>query len=491
MTKKQDHYLLLGIARNATAEEIRRAYFDAARRLHPDKNIAAGETELFLGVQEAYDVLSTPKKRARYDATLPPEEPPRYSLKSDILFSRQNLQRLDEPQLIYALLDLSIPDGLEKPLAPVLNLCLVLDCSTSMQGNNMDVVKATAIQIVRNLKQQDIFSVVAFNDRAETIIPPSRSVEMKKLEARIYKLQPSGGTEIFSGLEAGYQQIIQNMNHAQVNHIILITDGRTYGDEEKCIRLAQSASENGIGISGLGIGVEWNDNLLDELTSRTGGSSIYVSRPQDIQHALLDKFAHLGKAYAEVTCLEFTVPEGIELRYVFRLQPEPGPLSIGSPIMVGPIVLGTDLKVLIEFLIQPEAVQDKTVTLLEGKIKATLTGVSSEVAVPICLTRPVVSNAIAEYLPAEIVDALSRLRLYRLQEQARLAATAGNYDQAAEHLTRLATHLLAQGERGLARTVLLEAENLQKKKVLSKQGGKEIKYGTRALVMYKQSEKKL
>ena len=159
--------------------------------------------------------------------------------------------------------------------------------------------------------------------------------------------------------------------------------------------------------------------------------------------------------------------------------------------MVGPIVLGTDLKVLIEFLIQPEAVQDKTVTLLEGKIKATLTGVSSEVAVPICLTRPVVSNAIAEYLPAEIVDALSRLRLYRLQEQARLAATAGDYDQAAEHLTRLATHLLAHGERSLARTVLLEAENLHKKKIYSEQGGKEIKYGTRALVMYKQSEKKL
>jgi hypothetical protein len=47
--------------------------------------------------------------------------------------------------------------------------------------------------------------------------------------------------------------------------------------------------------------------------------------------------------------------------------------------------------------------------------------------------------------------------------------------------TRLA-HLLAQGERGLAHTVLLEAENILQKKSFSQQGRKEIKYGTRALL---------
>ena len=51
--------------------------------------------------------------------------------------------------------------------------------------------------------------------------------------------------------------------------------------------------------------------------------------------------------------------------------------------------------------------------------------------------------------PAEIVEALSHLKLYRLQEQARLEVSAGEFDQASEHLHRLATHLLSQGERGL------------------------------------------
>ena len=60
---KPDYYAILGILRNATEEEIKSAYFEAARKLHPDRNEAPGETELFLQVQQAYEVLSNPKRR--------------------------------------------------------------------------------------------------------------------------------------------------------------------------------------------------------------------------------------------------------------------------------------------------------------------------------------------------------------------------------------------------------------------------------------------
>ena len=111
---KQDYYTLLGLRRNASPEEIRQAYFDAARRLHPDKNIAPGETELFLGVQEAYEVLSNLKKRASYDASLPPEEAPKIFLEQKIFFSRQGLLRLNEPQIIYVIMEFSVPSDTEK-----------------------------------------------------------------------------------------------------------------------------------------------------------------------------------------------------------------------------------------------------------------------------------------------------------------------------------------------------------------------------------------
>lgn len=70
-----NYYEILGVPRDATPEEIRKAYISLVRRLHPDRNRLPGETELFLEVQKAYEVLSNAERRAAYDATLPPEAP--------------------------------------------------------------------------------------------------------------------------------------------------------------------------------------------------------------------------------------------------------------------------------------------------------------------------------------------------------------------------------------------------------------------------------
>ncbi len=484
MKDKQDFYALLGLMRNASAEEIRKAYFKAAQRLHPDRNTAPGETEFFLEIQQAYETLSNPKKRFKYDSTLPPEKPAGIPVDQRVLYSRQSLIHMAEPQLIYAYMEFARPADSPPPPSPSLNLCLVLDRSTSMKGANMDVVKDTAIQIMRKMKPQDIFSVIAFSDRAEEIIPASRRTDLTKLEARIHMLQPSGGTEIFSGLDMGFSEIIKNMQSARVNHIILLTDGRTYGDEEKCIALAHQASDQGIGISGLGIGSEWNDEFLDVLASTTGGSSMYVSNPQDIQKTLLNKYTRLALAYAQDTRLDYKIPEGIELRYAFRIQPESGELAFENPMVLGPITTETNLQILMEFIVQPQAVLQKEVTLLDGELAFNLAEEStSNKSIPIRLIRLVSEEAGTSIPSAEIVNALSHLRLYRLQEQARQKVLAGEYNQASENLHNLATHLLSQGERDLARTALMEAEHIQQNKSFSQQGRKEIKYGTRALVV--------
>ena len=68
MAEKRDYYEVLGVARNANADEIKKAYRKAAIKYHPDKNPGDKEAEeKFKEAAEAYDVLSNPDKRARYD----------------------------------------------------------------------------------------------------------------------------------------------------------------------------------------------------------------------------------------------------------------------------------------------------------------------------------------------------------------------------------------------------------------------------------------
>ena len=487
---KQDHYAILGVFRDASQEEIKRAYFEAAQRLHPDKNVAAGETELFLEIQKAYEILSNPKRRNLYDATLPPEIEVNSALKHEILFSRPNLVSLSEPQLVYALLEIGTRAEKDSLPTPPLNICLVLDRSTSMQGDKMDMVKATAIQLLRSLRPEDVLSVIAFSDYAEVIVPAAINMDIKKQEGRIQMMQASGSTEIYNGLQAGLKEIRRTLDPSRVNHIILLTDGQTYGDEQACLKLAEEAAAHNVGITGMGIGNDWNDIFLDALAGKTGGSSAYISKPKDIQRLLVDKFNALISTYADDVLLEFKIPEHVKLNYVFRLQPEGGSVELESPMHLGPILRDTPLHVLFEFLVSPPALADDTVELLNGALKASITVRPTPVPpIRINLKREVRNNPSMDPPPSRILSALSQLTLYRMQERARAAADQGHYDSASRHLKNLATHLLSQGEHSLAKTALFEADNLERMHAWSAGGTKNIKYNTRALLLAGQKEK--
>jgi Ca-activated chloride channel family protein len=489
-SSKRDYYAILGVFRDATQEEIKRSYFDAAQRLHPDKNVAAGETELFLETQQAYEVLSNPKRRSLYDATLPPELENNVPVNYEFFYSRPSLVKINESQLLYVLLEIGSREAAGKiPTAP-LNVCLVLDRSTSMQGEKIDMVKAAAVTLIRGLRPQDVFSVVTFSDRAEVIIPAAINWEPKKQESRIHLMQPSGATEIFQGLEAGLNEVKRSLDPSRVNHIILLTDGHTYGDEQACFNLAEEAARLNVGITGLGVGHEWNDIFLDALTSRTGGSSAYISQPKDIERILVEKFNALSSTFSDDVIFDYKTQPNVNINYAFRLQPEGGPVALESPLHLGPISHEAPLKVLFEIVVDGDVVQQDMVSLLEGSLKVSITA-SPAPATPIRvkLSRPVSEKPSSELPPTGILHAMSRLTLYRMQEKARVSAEAGEFSAASRHLQNLATHLLSKGENGLAKTALMEAENLERMHAWSDGGSKELKYSTRALLLEGAKEK--
>src|SRR5205085_12600419 len=99
--------------------------------------------------------------------------------------SRAILSESDEPQLVYVLLE-AAPEGwpAQLPKRP-LNLCLVLDRSSSMRGDRLTQVKEAAGKIVDQLGQDDYFSLVVFNDRAEVVVPAQRLTHKHDLKRAV------------------------------------------------------------------------------------------------------------------------------------------------------------------------------------------------------------------------------------------------------------------------------------------------------------------
>jgi Ca-activated chloride channel family protein len=266
--------------------------------------------------------------------------------------------------------------------------------------------------------------------------------------------------------------------------LILLTDGHTYGDDESCIQLAKEAADGNISISVLGIGNEWNDALMDQIASFSGGNALYVATPRDLDNFMMQKLADLEAVYARGLRFEFESAEHLKLRYAFRLEPNVSPLDTASPILLGDIHHRKSLSFLLEFLVPPLENEVERFTLARGKIWMEIPGMRvTKNRVLLDLHCSIRKNVDPEMPPSMIVEAMSKLTLYRLQEKVRLEVGQGELEKATRHMHYLATHLLSQGDRELAHTVLIEAEHVQQSRRFSGEGEKRIKYGTRALLL--------
>ncbi|MHC1785061.1 MAG: DnaJ domain-containing protein [Anaerolineaceae bacterium] len=477
-----DYYNLLGLPRNASAEEIRKAFFEAARRFHPDANPDPRAQEKFIEIQKAYDTLTDPQQRSAYSDKLP-DSADNSSINLHFMHSREILQMFAEDQLFYSLIRLECSVREEGSALLPLNLCLVIDRSTSMAGARLDTVKYSVIQLLKLMDSEDIISIVTFSDRAEIVLPPTRVENIKSIETQVNSIQTGGATEIFRGLESAVGQLHFHFNPHSVNHILLLTDGHTYGDEEQCYQLVKELVEEGGSLSAMGIGHEWNDDFLDHLTALSGENVLFAPSPRELYDYLKSKLLALKSIYAKNISVNYRPSEYCDLRSAFHIRPEAKPLPDNGRISLGSLSYGSASEFLLEINIK--SIPRNKVQLPLGELEFVMDVPSAEVwkkRLFSQISRRVELEPPRETIPERIIQAMEMLSLYQLQEQARQETARGDIKQAVRHLGYLATNLLAKGEKELGQRVLLEMSSVDKSRVFSKDGDKRIKYGTRTLV---------
>ncbi|MDZ4669557.1 MAG: VWA domain-containing protein [Phototrophicales bacterium] len=488
MSTEKNPYKLLGIPEDSILEDIKAAYRKIARRLHPDvnQNNEAAQTQ-FQEISNAHELLTNSSRKAAFDLSLRSKKPDDdYFFTFQTLLSKQTIFPLAEPQVVYLLAEIH-PDPRAseiKQRESNLNLTLVLDQSNSMSGARIERVKVAAHQIIDSLTENDIISVVVFNDRAEIIIPATRVTDKPALKAKVSLMTASGGTEIYQGLSAGINQTRQYLGPKLVNHLILLTDGHTFGDQDQCIQLATKAALDGIGISAMGLGHDWNDKFLDELASKTGGSSSFISSIGAVVKFMNEHVRNLSNVFAERMILSVATDSDTQLESAFKLSPHPQPLSHeGGNIVLGGLPNNRPISVLLQFQAPPQMPEGQRHFLrlvVSGEILANTNSQLYMVRDPLFEISKDIS--IKQDPPTAILDALSKLTLYRLQERAQDALANGDVNEATRRLENLATRLLEMGKKELAEQALSEAKRVNVTHHLSTAGRMTLKYQTRHLL---------
>ena len=483
MQVDKDYYAILKVNTDASEDQIRKSYRTLVRECHPDVSTHPAAAQIFQDVQEAYEILGDPEQRRVYDRLRASEGLDRSATISlRTVVSHKSLLTNIAEQAFYAMVDITPASNLPTSRLP-LNLCLVLDRSTSMQGMRLQQVKEGTRQIIDRLNDDDALSLVVFGDRAEVILPSQKEVDKAMAKSIASTIQPSGGTEMLQGLMAGLQEMERNRTADSVNHLILLTDGQTYGDEAGCLEKAEWAGHNQVSLTTMGIGSDWNENLLDQMASLSGGTSVYIDSPRKVVEVFKNTIRNLSAVVAREMTMSITMGAGVVLKEAFQITPHIARLDLRTDkAVLGPLGTGNDKTLLMEFRVQQEASPGKK-RLARLTVDGDVPGQSDRrnwewVEFFAEFMSKLEGNA---EIPPTIVTALGKLAIFKMQEKAMVDLEQGRISAATQRLETMATRLLNLGETDLARAALLEAGRLARTGDLSTEGRKKIRYGTRSL----------
>jgi Mg-chelatase subunit ChlD len=402
--------------------------------------------------------------------------------------SRAQLEESGEQQLVYALLE-ATPEGTVTQLPKLpLNLCLLIDRSSSMRGERLAQVKEAAGQIIDQLGQSDYFALVIFNDRADVVLSAQRVTSRADLKQALHRIEAAGGTEMAHGLALALQEVQRPMLVRGISRIILLTDGRTYGDESACVDIARRAQSRGIGITALGIGTEWNEDLLETMTASENSRAKYIAAIGDVTAVFAEELKRMHSVFAQRVRVQASMRPGGLLRSFDQVRPFITALTAVETAErqwvanLGDWTGGDAQAFLLEIVVPPLPVGDHPllkVSLLYDLPGASLRDQARDLIIRVAV-RP--AGQVAYQIDSTVKYWLERLMAYRLQARAWREVEAGHIEQASQHLQMAGTRLFGAGEASLAQTVQEEATRLLRNGSTSEEGRKRIKFGTRGLI---------
>ena len=361
----------------------------------------------------------------------------------------ENTHVHDHDPVVHALVGLTADKKISRATQRPINLALVIDRSGSMSGQKIVDAREAAIQMVDRLRDGDRVAIVSYSDGVQ-IDAPSVVVddsERRRIKEVIRRIGASGSTNLSGGLVAGQQEVHKHLDSDKVNRVLLISDGlanRGVTDQPSLNRIAREASQQGIVTTTLGLGSDYNEDLMTAVADHGGGNYYFVEESKDLAGVLSGELAQMMATVARQATLEVTLPDGVEVVevYGYAWQQE-GPTVV---VRLGDVFAGQMRNVLWKLTVPGHAgpVDMGELALRYQDLNAdTRRAAKASLAVTVTRDKDVVST----HRDDEVAARIAEIELATSMQKAAQLVEQGRYEDARKELQRATTKARATSRR--------------------------------------------
>ena len=370
-------------------------------------------------------------------------------LSFDALASSEHVLSSAENFVLYVLLE-AVARGAGGGGRVPLNLGVVIDRSGSMYDERrLEFVVEAVKFLADNLTEDDKVSIVAFADKAKVIITPEAARDKSAIKRAIDDidlLEIGGGTQMALGMRAAIEEVKKNLSGDRLNRVLVLTDGQTY-EETACIELVEKNRDQ-ISFSTMGVGVEFNEKLLQRVSQDSNGKYHFIGDPAEIPNIFEDELQGLRSVSLRNGRIEVTLSQGVQVREAFRASPEI--YVLGTPLVgedrkigyeIGDLQAGVPGSVLLTLVLPPR--KPGQVRILQSTFHYEVPGgaestVACDLTVDYTLDRTLTSKR-----NGRVMNLVDQVSIAKLQAKAEEELKAGNVDRA----TRLLGNALQGTQR--------------------------------------------
>jgi Ca-activated chloride channel family protein len=184
-----------------------------------------------------------------------------------------------------------------------------------MAGEKLKKAQDAAIEALRRLSSKDIFSVIIYDDDVATIVPAQYAQNPEWIEGKIRQIHAGGSTALFGGVSQGAAEIRKNLDKNFVNRIILLSDGIANigpSSPEDLGRLGTALSKEGISVTTVGVGLDYNEDLMTRLSQNSDGNTYFVESSRDLPKIFAAELSDVLNVVAKNVRLTIECKEGVK-----------------------------------------------------------------------------------------------------------------------------------------------------------------------------------